>query len=133
MLFSSLPVTYKFDSVYFVLHRFFSICSSYEKFYDEIVLLKNIFRKNEYPHFLIDIRISNYLRQLLVPKRVIHTADKKKVLLVLLFLGPLSFEIRSRLQYCFKSYIPYCSLKVVYQLKNRIANMFNFKDVVNTK
>ena len=93
MLFSSLPVTYKFDSVYFVLHRFFSICSSYEKFYDEIVLLKNIFRKNEYPHFLIDIRISNYLRQLLVPKRVIHTADKKKVLLVLLFLGPLSLRL----------------------------------------
>ena len=84
--------------------------------------------------FLIDIRISNYLRQLVVPKRVIHTADKKKkVLLVLLFLGPLSFEIRSRLQYCFKSYIPYCSLKVVYHLKNRISNMLNFKDVVNTK
>ena len=48
------------------------------------------------------------------------------------FLGPLAFEIRSRLQKCFKNYIPCCSLKVIYQFKNRIANVFNFKGVVNT-
>ena len=48
-------------------------------------------------------------------------------------LGPLSFEIRSRLQKCLKNYIPYCSLKVVYQSKSRISNLFHFKDVVNTK
>ena len=51
----------------------------------------------------------------------------------LLFLDPLSFEIRFRLQKCLKNYIPYCSLKVVYQSKSRISNLFNFKDVVNTK
>ena len=58
---------------------------------------------------------------------------KKQVRLVLPFLGTLSFEIRSRLQKCFKNYIPYCSLKVVYQSRSRISNLFNFKDVVNTK
>ena len=68
-----------------------------------------------------------------VPKRIIHTVDKKQVLLVLPFSGPLSFEIRSRLQKCLKNYIPYCSLKVVYQSKSRISNLFQFKDVVNTK
>ena len=51
----------------------------------------------------------------------------------LLFLDPLSFEIRFRLQKCLKNYIPYCSLKVVYQSKSRISNLFNFKDVVNIK
>ena len=68
-----------------------------------------------------------------VPKRIVHTVHKKQVLLVLPFLGPLSFEIRSRLQKCFKNYIPYCSLKVAYQSRSRISNLFNFKDVVNTK
>ena len=29
-----------------------------------------------------------------------------------------------------KNCIPYCSLKVVYQSKSRISNLFNFKDVV---
>ena len=60
-----------------------------------------------------------------VPKRIVHTVDTKEVLLVLPFLGPLSFEIRSRLQKCFKNYIPYFSLKVVYQsvfIRRRVSN-----------
>ena len=65
-------------------------------------------------------------------KRIVHTVHKKQVRLVLPFLGTLSFEIRSRLQKCFKNYIPYCSLRVVYQSRNRISNLFNFKNVVNT-
>ena len=68
-----------------------------------------------------------------VPKRIVHTVHKKQVRLVLPFLGPLSFDIRSHLQKCFKNYIPYCSLKVAYQSRSRISNLFNFKDVVNTK
>ena len=77
------------------------------------MLLKDIFKKNEYPQFFIDKCIKKYLSKLFVPKRIFRTVDKKQVLLVLPFLGPLSFEIRSRLQKCFKNYIPYCSLKVV--------------------
>ena len=63
---------------------------------------------------------------------VVHTVNKKEVLLVLLFLGPLSFAIRSRLQKCFKNYSSYCSLKVVYQSRRRISSLLNFKDVVST-
>ena len=49
---SLMPVTYKFGLVHTLLHRSFSICSSYEKFHEEIVLLKEVF--NEYPQFFID-------------------------------------------------------------------------------
>ena len=97
------------------------------------MLLKNIFKKNEYPQYFIDKCIKKYLSKLFVPKGIVHNVHKNQVLLVLPFLGPLSFEIRSRLQKCFKNYIPYCSLKVVYQSRSRISNLFNFKDVVNTK
>ena len=110
---SFMPVAYKFGLVYTLLHRSFSICSSYEKFHEEIVLLKDIFKENEYLQFFIDKCIKN--------------------ISVLPFLGSLSFEIRSCLQKCFKNYIPYCSLKVVYQSKRRISSLFIFKDVVNTK
>ena len=37
---SFIPVAYKF------VHCSFSICSSYEKFHEEIVLVKDIFKKN---------------------------------------------------------------------------------------
>ena len=33
----------------------------------------------------------------------------------------------------FENYILYCSLKVVYQSRSRISNLFNFKDAVKTK
>ena len=90
---SFMPVAYKFGLVHTLLHRSFSICSSYEKFHEEMVLLKEIFKKNEYPQFFIDKRIKKYLSKLFVPKRIIHTVDKIQVLLVLPFLGPLSFEV----------------------------------------
>ena len=127
-----MPVAYKFGLVYTLIHPSYSICHSYENFHEEIVLLEDIFKKNEYPQFFIDKCTKNYLKKLFVSKRISHTVDRKQALLVLPFLSPLSFEITSRLQKCFKNYIPYCSLKVVYQSKSRISNLFNFKDVVNT-
>ena len=58
---SFMPVAYKFGLVYTLLHRSFSICSSYQKFHEEIVLLKYIFKNNEYPQFFIDECIKKYL------------------------------------------------------------------------
>ena len=48
---SFMPVTYKFGLVYTLLHRSFFICSSNEKFHEEIVLLKEVFKKKEYLQF----------------------------------------------------------------------------------
>ena len=74
---SFMPVAYKFGLVCTLLHRSFSICSSYEKFHEEIVLLKDIFKKNEYLQFFIDKCIKKYLSKLFVPKRMVHTVHKK--------------------------------------------------------
>ena len=69
---------HKFVLLYTLLHRSFSIYSSYEKCHKEIVLLKDIFKKNEYSQFFINNCIKNYLSKLFVSKRVIHTVDKNK-------------------------------------------------------
>ena len=63
------------------------------KFHEKTELLKDIFIKNEYPQFCIDKCIKYCLSKLFVPKRIIHTVDKKQVLLVFHFLVPLFFEI----------------------------------------
>ena len=60
---SFIPVAYKFGLVYTLLHRSYSTCSSHEKFYEEIVLLKEIFKKNEYPQFFIDKCIKKIFKQ----------------------------------------------------------------------
>ena len=74
---SFMPVAYKFGLVYTLLHCSFSICSLYEKYHEEIVLLKDIFKKNEYPQLFIDKCIKKYLSKLFVPKRIVHTVHKK--------------------------------------------------------
>ena len=98
---SFLLVTYKIGLVYILLHG----C---EKFYKKIVLLKDIFKRNEYLKAFINKCITNFLNRLFVSKKILHTAEKKQVLIVLPDIGgPLCFEIRSQLQKCLKSYILY--------------------------
>ena len=60
---SFMPVAYKFGLVYTLLHHSFSIRSSYEKFLEEIVLLRDIFKKNKHPQFFIDKCIKKIFKQ----------------------------------------------------------------------
>ena len=61
---SFMRVTYKFGLVHTLHHCSFSICSSYEKFHEEIVLLKEIFKKNKYPQFFRDKCIKKMFKQI---------------------------------------------------------------------
>ena len=67
----------KFGLVYTLLHRSFSICSSYEKFHEKIVLFKGIFKKNEYPQFFIDKCINKYLSKFFLFVKGLFTMLRK--------------------------------------------------------
>ena len=75
---SFMPVAYKYGLVYTLLHRSFSTCSSYRKSHEEIKLLKDIFKKNEYPQLFIDKCIKNILSKLFIPKRIVPLFTKNK-------------------------------------------------------
>ena len=85
-----MPVAYKFGLVYTLLHRSFSICSLYGKYHEEIVLLKDIFKKNEYPQLFIDKCIKKYLSQLFVPKRIVLHCSQKASPVSFTFFRPFS-------------------------------------------
>ena len=51
-----------------LLFHCFSICSFYEKFHEEIVKLKEIFKQNSYPQKFIGRCIKIFLNKLHVPK-----------------------------------------------------------------
>ena len=71
-----------------------------------------------------------FLQNLYVPKKGEHTVPKKELFIVLPFLGSLSFQVRSHLESCIKSNLPFCKLKIIFQSKTRLSNMFHFKDVI---
>ena len=49
-----LPSVYKFDMVYVLVYRCFSICSNWAEFHTELTFLRGIFCKNSYPENFID-------------------------------------------------------------------------------
>ena len=81
-----------------------------KKIYNGIVSLKYIPKHNCYPTNFPDNCITKLFGKLYVPKKVYQTAEKNYLLIVLPFLGRLSFQTRKRLSSCIKSQFPFCSL-----------------------
>ena len=81
-----IPTFQKFGLVYTLLHRCFNITSSYEKFHNEINVLKQIFKLNGYPIQFIDTCIEESIQKLYVTKAIQDTVNKKQLIIVLQFL-----------------------------------------------
>ena len=54
-----------------------------EKFHVEVELLKSIFKCNNYPVNIIDPYIKKFLDKLYVPKQIVPTVPKRKLVVVL--------------------------------------------------
>ena len=65
-----------------------------------------------------------------MPKRTLIAVPQKDVLIVLPFLSQFSLNLRSRLYNCFNKTLPQCNIKVIFQSKNRLSNIFRFKDSI---
>ena len=63
-------------------------------------------------------------------KRQVQTVDRKKLLLILPYLGKFSLQSKDKLQKLFEKKLPFCSLQIVFKTNKRIANFFPFKDKV---
>ena len=64
--------------------------------------------------------------KLYVTKAIQDTDNKKQLLIVLQFLGGQSFLVRKWLQSCIKNHLPYGSLKISFQSKNRLSSLFRY-------
>ena len=79
---------------------------------------------------LIDQCVKTFLNKIYLPKRILITVPKKDVLTVFSFLGQFSLNLRSRLYNCFNKTLPRCSIKVIFQSKIGLSNLFQFKDSI---
>ena len=76
---------------------------------------------------LIDQCVKTFLNKIYVPKRILITVPKKDVLIVLPLLGQFSLNLRSKLYNCFNKTLPQCNIKVIFQSKNCLRNLFDLK------
>ena len=96
---SFIPVSYKHG-------QYLKICSSYGKLHNEIVYLKEIFRCNRYPNDFVDFFIKKFFDKFYITQKIYQMVDKKQSLIILPFLGHLSFETRNRLNSCIRNKLP---------------------------
>ena len=88
---SFLPSVYKFGKVYTLVYRCFRICSNWTQFHTELIFLKGIFQKNCYPKNFIYKCFKKFLNNVHFVKKNVPIVDKKRLLLVLPYLGITSY------------------------------------------
>ena len=126
---SFIPTEYKFGLVITLLYRAFELVSDYLALDQEIKHLKTILKSNRFPEGFTDRVIYAFLQKKFTPKTEVHTVPKKKVRIVLPYLGHTSHLIKKKLSVLFRS-IPSHRLEVIYQTTYRLGNMFRFKDCI---
>ena len=75
----------------------------------------------------IDICVKTFLNKVFIPKRIVQTAEKKQVTIVLLYMGMISTKLKVKLHKTYKQLLPTCDLRVIFKIFLRMKNYFNFK------
>ena len=130
---SLIPISYKSNLIFTLLFRAFKLCSNFELFHQEILNLKDIFKRNGYPGNFIDVCIKRYLNQVFIDKKIYALAPKKELVCVLPFIGKKSLQLRSKLVKSVQNNLSFCHLKVVFQSPYKLHTLFRFKDTLNKK
>ena len=116
--------------VYTLVYRCFRISSNWTQFHTELIFLKGIFRKNGYPENFIDKCFKKFLNNVHLVKENLPTVEKKRLLLVLPYLGIISLQTRTKLQQALKGVLNCCKLEIVFKCQARLSNSFRYKDLI---
>ena len=130
---SFIPVSYKSILIFTLLFRALKLCSNFELFHQEILNLKDIFKRNGYPYNFIDVCIKRFLNKMFIDKKVYALAPKKELVCVLPFIGKKSLQLRSKLVKSIQNNLSFCHLTVVFQSPHELCTLFRFKDTLNKK
>ena len=129
---SYIPLSYKSGLISSLLCRAFKVCSNFEIFYQEIIFLKDIFKRNGYPSNFIDKCDKTFLGKIFIQKKVFSVAQKKELVCVSPFIGKKSLQLRSQLK-SIQQNLKFCSLNVIFQSPCKLHTLFKFKDSLDKK
>ena len=90
--------------------------------------MKEIFRKTGYLENFIDKCFKIFLDNKHLVKEKVPTAERKRLLLVLPYLGVISLQTRTKLQGVIKGVLNCCKLEIAFKFQTKLSNSFRFKD-----
>ena len=129
---SFIPMDYKHGLIFTLLFRTFTICADYSVIHEEIKKLKCIWLKNGFPLKVIDKCIFTFFNKLFGPRDSVikHDISGITFTISLPFLGCESLKIKKQLQTIVKTCCKNIKLRVIFNSKTRLSNLFNFKDKI---
>ena len=89
--------------LYTLVYRCFTLCSDKTNFHRELVTLKEVFQRNGYLASFIDECFKKFLDGLHIIKPTLQRIEKKSLSLVLLYFGPISLQVRTKVRSAMKS------------------------------
>ncbi|MEL6606480.1 MAG: reverse transcriptase domain-containing protein, partial [Cyanobacteria bacterium J06614_10] len=128
--FSYCSLNFKLNSCRTLLHRAFSVCSTWAKFHDEIRRLTKYFQDNCYPSHIFPRFIKKFLDQKFQPPVKTLTVPKKNVYISLPYMGNFSYFCKSELTSCLSKLYPYVKFNFVFKNTLSIGSLFRFKDTL---
>ena len=123
------PLSFKLNSCKTLLHRAYSLCSSWALFHEEVTFLKKYFSNNGYPSFIFDKSLRQFLENI-SPKTQELTVPKKSVYVSLPYMGGMSTVVKRELNNVLTSLYPYVNFHFIFSNPLTISSMFKFKDVL---
>ena len=119
---------YKKGLIYCLLFRVFTLTVNWEKFHDEVVFLRNLFRRNLFPEYYIDKCIKMFLdRKFKFDTK--QSVEKQKFVISLPFLGKYSNDVKRKLSSLASKYLKgSAKVEVIWNSQRKIRNLFSFKD-----
>ena len=115
---SFLPSSNKIVLLHTLLYRCFRIYSDWTKFHLELVKLIDVFKNNGYPENFINNCFKVFLDNKYRIQEKVITMPKKTLFLLLLYLGPLSLQTRTKLRLFV--------LKIVFARNLHLVSFINF-------
>ena len=97
-------------------------------FHQQSKVLRQIFQKNGYLQNFIDRCFKFFSSRIHILKEKVPAVERKPLLLVLLYLGFISLQTRTKLQKSIEGVLNCCKLQVIFKSQNRLFNGFPFKD-----
>ena len=106
----------------------FTLTVNWQKFDDEVVFLRDIFRKNLFPGHFIDKCIKVFLNKK-IKSEIKQSVEKQKFVISLPFLGKYSNDVKRKLSALASKYLkPSIKVEVVWSSQRKVRNFFSFKD-----
>ena len=129
---SFLPSSSKIGLLHILLYICFHVCSGWMKFHLELVKLIDVFKCNGYPENFINNCFKVFLDNRYRIQEKVITVPKKTVVLVLLYLEPLSLQTGTKLRKSLQGILncckllSCCKLQIVFKRSKQISKGFSF-------